>query len=77
MKSGDKIRTLAGGTRSLPFKEEHLCFNQRTGCANMASWRLEAPHLMLHFCDECKDKQTFGDCVPMDVRPASGTSSTG
>jgi len=57
MKSGDKILTLAGTMATVPFANEHPCFGQRQGwCTNLASWRLEGPRLILHFCSDCKKR---------------------
>lgn len=60
MKSGDNIPTLAGTTLTLPYANEHPCFGQRQGwCNNLATWRMEGAHLLLHFCDECKARPNF------------------
>lgn len=57
MKSGDKIPTLAGTMAILPYANEHPCFGQRQGwCNNKATWRMESKHLILHFCDNCKNR---------------------
>src|SRR5437773_1787749 len=57
MKSGDKIQTLAGTTATVPYTNEHPCFGQRQGwCRNLATWRMEGPHLVLHFCEDCKKR---------------------
>lgn len=56
MKSGDSIPTMAGTNAVLPYANQHPCFGQRQGwCKNFASWRMESTHLLLHFCDQCKE----------------------
>lgn len=61
MQSGDKITTLAGTKAELPYANEHPCFGQRQGwCENLATWRMESPNLILHWCDVCKLKQYDG-----------------
>lgn len=51
------MKTLVGTTIELPFANEHPCFGQRQDwCKNMATWRIESQYLLLHFCDECKQK---------------------
>lgn len=36
--------------------DNQKCFGQRQGwCKNLAVWRLEGAHIILHFCDECKN----------------------
>lgn len=55
LKSGDKVKTAAGVEAELPYADEHPCFGQRQGwCTNLATWRRETSHTLLHFCDECK-----------------------
>jgi hypothetical protein len=59
MKSGDKIKTLAGTEVEEPYSNEHPCFGQRQEpkmCNNMSTWRLDGKHLHIHWCDDCKSK---------------------
>jgi hypothetical protein len=57
LKSGDKIQTAAGTSIELPFAGEFPCFGQHQGwCANLAAWRMENQHLLLHWCDTCKPR---------------------
>ena len=60
LKSGDRIPSLAGTMVTLPYANQHPCFGQRQGfCQNLATWRMESTHLMLHFCDDCKRRPEF------------------
>ncbi len=60
MKSGDEIRTVAGTMATLPYANEHPCFGRRQGwCNNLATYRLEGEHVILHFCEECKQRPEF------------------
>ena len=57
MKSGDKIQTMAGTTVEFPYAFEHPCFGQSQEppfCHNLATWRVEGKHLILHWCGYCK-----------------------
>jgi len=71
MKSGDKITTLAGTEVMLPYANEQPCFGHRQGwCNSMATWRLEGPNLLLHWCEACKPRVTIkGEWIKMDVHP--------
>ena len=60
--SGNKIQTFAGTSVEIPYANENICFGQRQGwCQSLATWRIVGTHIMLHFCDECKnnDKKIF------------------
>ena len=60
IKSGDKLPTLAGTQVTLPYANQHPCFGQRQGfCQNLATWRMESKHLLLHFCNACKRRPEF------------------
>jgi hypothetical protein len=76
MQSGDKIDTLAGFPVELPYAREHPCFGQRQGwCKNLATWRMEGPYLMLHWCDACKKHSRFTGAenkwIGLEQRPRS------
>lgn len=59
-KSGDMVATAAGTQTQLPYANEVPCFGQRQGwCESLATWRMQAKNLMLHWCEACKARGKF------------------
>ncbi len=46
----------------MPYKNEHPCFGQQQEwqCRNLATWRVDGQHVMLHWCDDCKKRVESG-----------------
>lgn len=72
-KSGDEVETIDGTKLTMPFANEHPCFGGRQGyCKNLATWRVEGTHVLLHFCDECQKRPNvnrLGKWTKLEKRP--------